>query len=306
MAKKFHPGGVNFWLLMLCGASVLAIVVALVVGPRSGQPDAPPVRMGSEYVAMGDSYTALPGVPKQLSGDGVPAGCLRSSRNYPHEVARSAAVGSLRDVSCGSSSSADVMRPQPVEGGVNEPQATALTADTRLVTAGFGGGDAGILPAFAACLGDSDSPSDCRRRYSRSGDDELAAKVDAVAPALDKMTADISRRAPEAKLLLVGYPQIAPSDGTTCVDAVPLSAEDLEYFDFLTRRLNRQIEAAAERAQAEYVDTYGPSPDAGFCAPKDVRWIEPLETEDGAYPVHPNVRGAAGVAKVVIELTEQR
>ena len=51
-----------------------AAVVGL--GPRRQQPT-------FSYVALGDSFTAAPGIPETDGSDG----CLRSSRNYPSLVA---------------------------------------------------------------------------------------------------------------------------------------------------------------------------------------------------------------------------
>ena len=45
---------------------------------------------GTGYVALGDSFTSGPDIPTQLAS---PAGCLRSSNDYPHLAA--AALSSL-------------------------------------------------------------------------------------------------------------------------------------------------------------------------------------------------------------------
>ena len=89
---------------------------------------AAPVR----YVALGDSYTAGPGIPHQTAESG---GCRRSDHNYPHLVAAALGVARLIDVSCGSATTAHMTSPQALPGGLtNGPQFDALTPDVDLVT----------------------------------------------------------------------------------------------------------------------------------------------------------------------------
>lgn len=54
-----------------------------------------------DYVALGDSYAAAPGVPEQTD-----AACGRSSANYPSLVAASRGAR-LKDVSCSGATTAD-------------------------------------------------------------------------------------------------------------------------------------------------------------------------------------------------------
>jgi hypothetical protein len=64
-------------------SSVLVVVVLVgLIGVACVPP--PPPGSGDQYVALGDSYTAGPLIPTQLSD---PAGCQRSDHNYrtwPH------------------------------------------------------------------------------------------------------------------------------------------------------------------------------------------------------------------------------
>jgi len=74
--------------------------------PRRDTPSAAAVPQGS-YVALGDSYTAGPGIPDQA---GVTAGCEQSSSSYPYLVAQSLRLH-LTDMSCSSATIASLKHP---------------------------------------------------------------------------------------------------------------------------------------------------------------------------------------------------
>ena len=92
------------------------------------------------YVALGDSYTAGPDIPTQ---DGTPAGCDRSSSNYPSLVAQSLGfpAAQVRDMSCSGATIADLTSSQSTSDGVNPDQLSALSPSTTLVTLGITSAD---------------------------------------------------------------------------------------------------------------------------------------------------------------------
>src|SRR5436309_14551088 len=93
---------------------------------------AAPVR----YVALGDSYTAGPGIPRQTIESG---GCRRSDHNYPHLVAAALEVARFTDASCAGATTAHMAAPQPLPGGLtNGPQLDALAPAVASATPGTG------------------------------------------------------------------------------------------------------------------------------------------------------------------------
>src|SRR5215467_15609307 len=96
---------------------------------------------GPSYVALGDSYTSGPLIPHQT---GNPAGCLRSTHNYPSLVAAALGAVSFTDASCAGATTADMTAQQAVAGGVNPPEVNTVSAGTTLVTLGVGGNDVGF------------------------------------------------------------------------------------------------------------------------------------------------------------------
>jgi lysophospholipase L1-like esterase len=97
------------------------------------------------YVALGDSFAALGPTGAPTSG---PAGCLRSSLNYPSVLAEQLDVAEFVDVTCGGARTVDMTVPQIAQ---TPPQFDALTADTDLVTLSIGGNDIGFS-AIAGCV----------------------------------------------------------------------------------------------------------------------------------------------------------
>lgn len=196
--------------------------------------------------------------------------------------------------------------PQSVDLGTNRPQLDALEADTRLVTVGVGGNDAGIVEAALKCtqLGILAPHGTACRSYHAApgGGDQLADRVEATAPKIAATLQGIHARAPQARVLIVGYPAVAARDGRSCYPLVPLSADDMAYFDEILRRTNAMLAQQAAANDAEYVDTYDESVGHDVCQPPGTRWFEGLLPTAPAFPVHPNGLGEAGMARSVLRV----
>ncbi|MFG3197725.1 SGNH/GDSL hydrolase family protein [Streptomyces sp. NPDC048208] len=268
-----------------------ALVAGSVV-PAAAQPGG---HHGTEYAALGDSYTSGPLIPDQ-----VDAGCARSDRNYPSLVAERRRVDTFKDVSCSGATTAEMWRAQ----GTNGPQLDALNRGTDLVTVQIGGNDVGFGSIIATCarLGATDPTGNpCERSYRAAGHDELALAVARTAPKVDRVLRDVRARAPHARVLLVGYPDLLPDDGSGCFPSVPFARGDFPYLRDTGKRLNLMLRLVAAWNRVEYVDTYGPTASHDMCkAPAD-RWIEPLVPASPAAPAHPNARGEAAMAEAVLD-----
>ncbi|MFF9520661.1 SGNH/GDSL hydrolase family protein [Streptomyces achromogenes] len=251
------------------------------------------------YVALGDSYTSGPGIPAQ-----VDPGCARSDHNYPSLVAAERRTSAFTDVSCGGATTAEMWRAQ----GGNPPQLDALDRHTGLVTVQIGGNDVGfgsIIDTCARLSAQDPAGNPCERAYRAFGHDELALAVLRTAPKVDRVLRAVRARAPHARVLVVGYPDLLPDDGGGCFPQVPFAAGDFPYLRDTEKRLNRMLRLVAGVNRAEYVDTYGPTAGHDMCrAPAD-RWIEPLRPAAPAAPAHPNARGEAAMAQAVLGRLER-
>lgn len=269
----------------------------LVAGALACAVAAPSADAAGLYVSLGDSYVAGALVPDLV---GEPALCGRSSRNYPRLTA--AALGyTLRDVSCSGAAIGHMTGPQTFsDGSSNPPQFDALTPDTALVTVGLSANDTGIISVPGDCVTDSDpAPTsvECRRFHQGPGGDVVLARIAREAPRMREVLRQIRLRAPAARVLVMGYPQVTRNDGTNCYPTVPMSSDDLVYSDEVLVANDAMLREQAAAAGVEYVSTYAPGHD--ICAPEDARWIEGFVLGDVSFPVHPNARGEAGMAALL-------
>ena len=263
------------------------------------------------YVAIGDSYTAAPGVTDPT---GTPAGCDRSAGNYPALVAAELGLkdGDFRDVSCSGATTTDLTAAQKTDDGTNSPQLSALSSATRLVTVGIGGNDVDFSSMIKRCVAmgalyemtgsgkyvDEDAP--CERNYVTGDSDAVQKKIATAGTRLTRVLDEVRRRAPEARVYVVSYPAILPTDSADCGREMSLAPGDVTFLREKEQQLNSMLRKRASAAGAGYVDTYTPSADHNACAAKDTRWIEPLVPESPAAPVHPNARGERGMADAVL------
>ncbi|MFI7504993.1 SGNH/GDSL hydrolase family protein [Streptomyces sp. NPDC049687] len=297
----------------LAGALTCSVLTTAIVIGRHDDATGPAPR--GPYVALGDSYTAGPDIPDRA---GTPAGCDRSDRNYPALVARrlNLSPGDFRDVSCSGATLADLSGPQSTDRGTNPAQLSALDGRTRLVTLGMGGNDIGFASLVRTCVksdvltfalkslkGERTAAGDapCRDRYVSGGTDEIRRRIDTADERLAKALAEVGRRAPEARVYVVGYPAILPQRTTGCGGEMGLAAGDITYLHEKERQLNAMLRKRAGEAGVGYVDTYTPSVGRDACAGREVRWIEPLVPRAPAAPVHPNERGEQGMANAVLK-----
>jgi lysophospholipase L1-like esterase len=276
-----------------CGALALTAgaVTPAAAAPSHAERHAPAVR----YVALGDSYTSGPGIPTQ-----VDAGCGRSDHNYPSLVAAAEHAGTFTDVSCGGATTAEMWRAQ----GAGGPQLDALDRSTTLVTVQIGGNDMGFGSIIATCAGLA--PTDpagnpCQRYYNATGTDRITAGILDTAPRVAEVLRGVHHRAPRARVLLVGYPDLLPDDGAGCPSpVVPFAVGDFGYLSTVEKKLNAMLRVEAFLHGATYVDAYTPTIGHDMCkAPAD-RWVEPLVPASPAAPAHPNAKGEQAMADAVL------
>lgn len=278
---------------------LIAVVCTLAVGGLAGAANA--AAAAGPYVSLGDSYTSAPLVPVPT---GNPIGCGRSTNNYPSDVARVINPKTFTDVSCGSATTANMTQPQSVPfGGTNPPQFNALSAADRLVTVGIGGNDAGLVAVAETCAQiDATQPTGhaCQDYYTSSGSDPNVAAINATAPKVAAVLSGIHTLAPHARVLIVGYPDGLPVDGSNCWPLVPLSSGDIAYFNGLEQSLNAKIAADAAAGGATFVDTWNSSIGHDACKPPGTAWVNGIVPTSVAYPLHPNQAGEQNMADQVL------
>ncbi|MGW6709416.1 SGNH/GDSL hydrolase family protein [Streptomyces sp. NPDC054956] len=290
------------------------------------------------YVALGDSYSAGSFV-RPWNADG----CGRSEQDYPHQAARRLKLR-LTDVTCSAAevragllgSQSELKGPPsvPPPGGwaAKPAQVGAVSASTDLVTVGAGGNSVGFADIVETCvkrgLASFGTGTPCTDHYARG---EAASRLDARFTALEAdfsgLLKEIRRRAPHAKVAVVGYPAVvdeaAGCDWGSWHQLGTVTKGDMPWLDGLERRLNNLLREQAGRSGAVYVDTYTSSTGHGVCATGERRWMYGIKdslTGSGAQSdppselcrsipakgeactvLHPNLRGATHQADLVTE-----
>ena len=251
----------------------------------------------ADYVALGDSYTAGPLIPLQIA----PIGCLKSSNNYAHLAAPKLGQPAFRDPSCSGAETEDMTAPQGVTPGPNPPQFDALDADTRLVTFTIGGNDIGFTSIAEDCLSATPVGTFCKGNYVHDGRDEISERIAATAPKVAAVIQGIRARAPQARIFAINYAAIFPERGAFgCWPQLPVADGDIAYLREKQRELNAMIATQAAANGAGLIDWYRASIGHDACKPPPIRWVEPLVPANAAAPVHPNLLGMIGAAKLVV------
>jgi lysophospholipase L1-like esterase len=291
-------------LLVLCLSTAGALTACS--SPSDAEPEPlPAVSTGSptnaptrydQYVALGDSYTAAPLVPPTDTSNL----CLRSGVNYPALVAEAMPGTELTDVSCSGASTRNTVSPQSGSGGSVPPQFDALGPGTDLVTIGLGGNDEQL---FGGTLGNCvqvapQDPTGSPCTDAAAGGRDLDRILERIRQNLVEVVAGVEKRSPEARVLLIGYPQLIPGSGT-CED-LPLAAGDYAFARTINHGLAQAVGRAAEDAGVEFVDLWEPTAGHDICA--DDPWINGRVTSAAtALAYHPLAAEQEVVADLVLE-----
>ncbi len=278
--------------------ATLAVAVLTVAAPSAAT--AATTSTGP-YVSLGDSYTAAPLVP-DLTGN--PILCGRSTNNYPSDVTRAIHPSSFTDASCSGATTADMTQAQSLENGLqsNPPQFDALKSDDALVSVGIGGNDAGLISVAEKCAElDAYWPfgSRCKDYYESGGQDTNLAAISATGPKVAATVRGIHQRAPRAEVVVVGYPDGLPQNGSNCYPVVPYSSADVRYFNSLELQLNAVIKQAAQANAATYVDTFSSSIGHDACDGANA-WVNGIIPTSAAFPLHPNRAGEQNMANQLL------
>jgi lysophospholipase L1-like esterase len=279
---------------------------------------------GSEYVALGDSYSAGYGLtdPTRLPV----SACGQSARDYPHRIAARFGLA-LHDVTCGGATSEDVTDRHQFRGV--PPQIDALSARTRLVTLTIGGNDADLFGTAASCLAltatgpvfSGRDASSCRSTLVHDGEDQLGAKIQSrVGLGIADTLAAVRRAAPSARVVFLGYPAIFPDVAHTpakgCFRAgldlgtltgsfprntYPFTDTDVRYLHGVQEELDDVARSAAAAAGVRYLDVFRATQGRTGCARSgayvsgvtldSTNGFRRIDLEPGA--LHPNSRGVA-------------
>lgn len=307
VAPRRHRSSCRVAGIVIAGLLAVALLSGCKVTQSAAGPTAVPRAQAAggdvsdgTYVALGDSYTAAPLIAGE---DSSPVGCLRSADDYPALVARAVHPRAFTNVSCYGASTYDMTHPQKTLDQTNPPQLSAVSAADSLVTIQIGGDDIGFSRILATCseLSLTDPfGSPCQDHYTDDGTNQLAQAIAHTAPKITALLDSIRQRAPHARVLLIGYPDILPVSGNGCWPWMPIARDDVPYLRDTEVRLNAMLAAAAARAGVGYANIYDGTIGHDACQPSGVKWVEGLIPTSLAVPMHPNVAGEQAMARLIL------
>jgi hypothetical protein len=277
------------------GSGFVAICALLIAGLCVPHASAGPLKKEPiVYAALGDSYTSGPLVlPHDQSR--VPQDCGQSYFNYPHIAALQVKVAELRDMSCGSANIDDFAAPQDglPAGGTNAPQYNVLDASVDVVSVGIGGNDVGFTGLALDCVQFAvPAPTKrCTPTTDAGANDPVTKKIVAMGLELGTALDEVHRRAPNAVVLVVGYPTALPDDAHGCYPYLPIGDADMPYLVKKFKEMNAEIARQASLHNSRYVDIYTPSIGHDACQPPGIAWVNGMVLVPPSFPAHPNQLG---------------
>ncbi|MEV6314861.1 SGNH/GDSL hydrolase family protein [Streptomyces sp. NPDC051776] len=209
-------------------ATVLTAALALT---GAGAAHAAQRAAAPHYVALGDSYSSGVGAGSYDSGSG---NCKRSTKSYPALWAAAHSPASFGFTACSGARTGDVLA----------GQLGPLNTSTGLVSISIGGNDAGFADVMSTCVLSSEST--CLQRVQ-----EARAYVATTLPGkLDEVYAAIAGRAPNAHVVVLGYPRLYKLGGS-CIAG--LSEKERSALNAASDDLN----AATAKRAADHGFSFG-------------------------------------------------
>lgn len=224
---------------------------------------------GTDYVALGDSYSSGVGTGDYIDGSG---GCKRSTDAYPELWASAHGAVSLHFAACSGATTGDV----------TADQLDALSASTDLVTITIGGNDAGFTHVMLTCvIGSVGGPGACQD----ATEDAIDYVHDTLPGKLDATYAAIEQDAPNAEVVVLGYPRLYTLDGS-CNIGIGDTAR--QYVNDAADELDETIAKRAANAGFEFVDVRDAFAGHGICSSD---WWLNSTTWPLSDSYHPNKQG---------------
>lgn len=251
--------------------SLLALPLLLWGAPAHAAPPS--------YVALGDSFSSGVGTRSYIS-DGT--SCQRSTYAYPSLIAASRGYA-LSFQACSGAKVSDV----------TTKQLGALSASTGYVTITVGGNDAGFTSVLTTCA----QPgwlSNCSGAVSKAN-----TYISNTLPgSLSTLYAAIRTRAPNAEIVVVGYPRLF--NGEDCNALTWFSPSEEASLNATADRLNGVLSTAAAAKGFSFANPTSAFLGHAVCG--DPEWLNGLSSPVSE-SYHPNRTGqASGYTPVVSAL----
>ena len=225
----------------------------------------------TNYVALGDSYSSGVGTNRY----DISSTCKRGSLAYPALIAVANSYA-LNFQACSGATTTDV---------VNK-QVAALTSNTNLVTVTAGGNDAGFTSLLVNC-----TLTNCVSSINST----ITSVNATLASKLDLMDAQIKTRAPNARVVVLGYPRLFSG---TCFAALGISSTEVTAANSLADAIDKVTATEAAKYGFTYRSAIAQFTDHGVCARS--AWLNGLNLASTGESYHPTSTGqSSGYAPLV-------
>jgi lysophospholipase L1-like esterase len=220
------------------------------------------------YVALGDSYSSGLGAGNYSDGD-----CYQSSNAYSALWAEQNDPASYVTEACSGATTSDVIN----------SQLSALSSSTTLVSITIGGNDVGFSDVMITCV--LESTSSCV-----SAIDQAESEMQTTLPgALDTTFADINADAPNALVVVLGYPDLYDlSQSSSCIG---LSTTDRTDLNQAADELDSTIQTAAQAEGDVFADVRSQFDGHQICDSDS--WLNSVDWTDLEASYHPTAQGQA-------------
>ena len=224
--------------------------------------------MADNYVALGDSYSSGNGT----NSYGLSSSCSRGIYAYPYLTFQQRPNTALTFVACGGATTSDVIN----------SQVNSLSAATNEVSITIGGNDIGFANLIVNC-----TLANCLTALANAN-----TNIQNTLPAkLDNAYNAIRAKAPNARVTVLGYPQLM--QGRTCALRAPgISSSEATATDNTASLLDTTIRNRATAHGFVYKSAITQFSGHGVCASSP--WLNGLNLfSDTSGSFHPNRTGHA-------------
>ncbi len=275
---------------------MLALVLAVTAAGCGGFGAKQPVTVSTalrSYVALGDGFAAGP-----YAGN-TTGGCQRGAENYPALLAADLKISTFTDVTCTGADSSALTQPSTVGKTKTKvpAQIDSVQTDTALVTVTAGIMDHDLVEAmFHVCVALPCGNSITGKFFI----DQLKSFGDSFTAALRA----IQNKAPQAVVVVVGYPQLMPSTNS-CAKLPTMTPSQLNAANVVLTQLNNSMASSARQTGGTFVDLATLSQDHNACSASP--WVNGMKAVAGhSLAYHPTSAEQTAAATAIAAAVRSR
>jgi len=226
---------------------------------------------------MGDSYSSGVGTGSYT----LDSACKRSVYAYPYLFTQKHSIAAFNFVACSGAKTSDLIA----------KQLPALSATTNLVTMTIGGNDIGFASLIQQC-----TLSDCTAALLNT----TANLGSTLGPALDTAFSDVRQAAPNATVIVLGYPHVF--SGASCFGTLGISSVEEKDANALADAMDGLLSSEAGKYQFAYESAITPWTGHAVCSSSP--WLNGLNLFNTGESYHPTKAGhSSGYLPLVTAVT---